>query len=222
MRKTPGTPQKPGVVLRTVKIEKYDFANKRNPTAFRISIDATRTKSGGRRDYLAKFELGGQKEAADDMVAPIAIPSKVLRPSFRDLVKSKFSPQNLRLTPKRGTVGVFSTEEGKRKNIFGTLPARQTLTRGGVVQWKGKLRTFMLDPRFHGQQRGGEGDPTWGVYQRTGPGKHDIQLLWAYKSAIPIPKRLAFQPTIEQAITQGFQMQFASAYARATATAEPR
>jgi hypothetical protein len=209
VRRNPGTPQRPGAVLRTVKIEKYDFANKRNPTAFRISIDATRTKSGGRRDYLAKFEEGGEKTAADDMVAPIAIPSKALRPNFRDLVAAKFYPQNLRLTPKRVGGGEI-------------LPARQKVTARGVVQWKGKLRTFVLDPRFHGEARGGEGEPTWGVYQRTGPGKRDIQLLWTYKHGIPIPRRLEFKATIADAVTSSFVLNFSNAYARAIATARPQ
>src|SRR5688572_5734221 len=209
VRKNPGTPQQPGAVLRTVKIEKYDFANKRHPTAFRISIDATRTKSGGRRDYLAKFEEGGQKAAADDLVAPIAIPSKALRPSFRDLVAAKFYPQNLRLTPKRVGGGEI-------------LPARQRLTRRGVVQWQGKLRTFVLDPRFHGEARGGEGEPTWGVYQRTGPAKRDLQLLWTYKKSIPIPPRLQFKATIAEAVNASFALNFSNAYARAIATARPR
>ena len=38
--------RKPQFILNTVKIEKYDFATKRNPTAFRLKIDDARMKGG--------------------------------------------------------------------------------------------------------------------------------------------------------------------------------
>jgi hypothetical protein len=202
------TLRRPQFVLNTVKIEKYDFANKRNPTVFRLKIDDQVYKNSRRRDFLAKFEEAGEKTATDDVAFPIAIPTKELRPSFRELVRPRFYPGNLRLAPKRVGAGEI-------------IPARQKRTSGGVVQWQGKLRTFVLDPRFHGEQRGGEGDPTWGVYQRTGPGKHDIRLLWTYARSVPIPPLLQFYATAQQAIRSTFQLNFSYAYARAMATARP-
>jgi hypothetical protein len=211
------TLRKPQFILNTVKIEKYDFATKRNPTAFRLKIDDAPTKGGGRRDVLAKFEPGGSKTTLDPTF-PIAIPSRNLRPSFAELVPRAMYPGSLRLVPRRGAVGAYYTNTlkgRKRKVIFGTLPVQQKRTKRGVLQWTGKRRTFVLDPREH------LGVKTWGVYQRTGRGKDDVQLIWTYKMRIPIPPRLRFVATATAAVHRTFRPNFERAYAHALATARP-
>lgn len=198
-------------ILNTVKIEKYDFATKRNPTAFRLKIDE-------KREYLAKFEEGGTRQSKDPTF-PIAIPSSNLRPTFAELPPRSMYPRALRLVPSRGTVGVYyllgKNAKGKRrtKRVFGTLPALQKRTKRGVLQWTGKRDTFVLDPNEH------FGVKTRGVYQRTGPGKKDVKLLWTYKYSIPIPPRLRFVETATAAVHRTFAANFANAYARAMATA---
>lgn len=198
-------------ILNTVKIEKFDFATKRNPTAFRLKIDE-------KREYLAKFEEGGTRQAKDPAF-PIAIPSSNLRPTFAELPPRSMYPRALRLVPSRGTVGVYylfgKTSKGKRrtKRVFGTLPAQQKRTKRGVLQWTGKRDTFVLDPNEH------FGVKTRGVYQRFGTGKKDVKLLWTYKYSIPIPRRLRFIETATAAVQRTFATNFANAYARALATA---
>lgn len=209
--------RRPQFVLRTIKIEKYDFATKRNPTTFRVKIDEDAS-----RDFLAKFEDQGVKESIDPNF-PIAIPSSNLRASRAELVPRPMFPKALRLVESRGTVGTFMSG-GKRKHIFGTLPRREHRTSRGVLQVKGKRGTFILDPREH------MGVKTWGVYQRVGAdrdvkayasGKSGIRLLWTFKTRIPIPRTLRFEATARDVIERGFQIEFSQAYAQALATARP-
>lgn len=204
--------RKPTFILNTIKIEKYDFANKRTPWTFRVKVDDGRYKGGTTRDLLAKFEDGGTR-LRNDPTFPFAIPSTNARPNVRDLVPRNMFPTALRLVASRGVVGSFKTEGGKRKKIFGTLPALQKRTKRGILQWRGKRRTFVLDPREH------MGVAVWGVYQRTGPKDQDVQLLWTYKQRLPIPARLRFVKTAEETVRRETTRNFERAYARAVATA---
>lgn len=201
--------RRPQFVLQTVRIEKYDFANKRRPTAFRIKIDERES-----RDFLAKFETGGKKESLDPTI-PIPIPSTHLRATRAELVPRRMYPRALRLFEARGAVGGFFTQGGRRHLLFGTLARGEHRTGRGVLQIKGKRRTFILDPQEN------FGVKTWGVYQRTGSGKGDVRLLWTFKRRIPIPSLLRFEATARDVVERRFQLEFAGAYARAIATARP-
>lgn len=206
--------RRPTFILNTIKIEKYDFSTKKNPTTFRVKVDDGKNKRGARKDVLAKFEAGGLK-VRPDRVWPFIIPSSGLRPNVRDLVPRSMYPTALRLAPSRGVVGVSyeRNAKGNRIRLFGTLPAQQKRTKRGVLQWRGKRRTFILDPQEH------FGVKTWGVYQRTGPRKEDVKLLWTYRARLPIPARLRFVQTAEESVEREFARNFARAYSRAVATA---
>jgi hypothetical protein len=149
-----------------------------------------------KRAFLAKFEAGGVKQGSP--ILPIAIPSTALRPSFSDMPPLAFYPKNLRLSPRRDVVGV--------------LPALKHTTRRGVVQTQGKDRTFVLDQTMFGIR-------VAGVYQRIGPGRHDIRLLWTYKDRIPIPARLQFEATAVATVQAVWPEQYEAAFQQAVRTA---
>lgn len=214
--------RRPTYVLGTIKIERGDFSTKKRPFAFRVSIPDYRTKKG-RQDFLAKHELGGER-LQPDRAFPFFIPSANARPSIRDLVPRRLYPGALRLQASRGAVGSYLVEgtsldangrKRKRRLLFGTLPALQKRTKRGILQWRGKRRTFVLDPLEH------RGIKTWGIYQRTGPRREDVQLLWTYKARTTLPPRLRFVKTGEESVAREFQRNFQRAYAQALATARP-
>lgn len=164
----------------------------------------TKTKLEGqvainpKRPLLMKFEDGGPLRSADPM-APNFIPSENIRPSVTSVVPRKLYPKNLRLMD--------------RKDVVGILPAKVHYTKRGVRQIKGKERTFVLDPRDM------FGVSTWGVYQRTGPGKHDVRLLWRYKTEIDIPAILDFIRTGTKYVDAHWEEHFMAAFDEAMRTA---
>lgn len=153
-----------------------------------------------KRDHglLNKFEEGGTKNAfSHDQ--PVAIPTTALRPGFSGSAPLELYPKNLRLMT--------------RRTASGTLGPKGRAMRNGMLQIQGKLRTFVIDPATM------PGASKWGVYQRIGPGRHDIRKIWTYKSSIPIPRRLHFVETAQRTAEALWERRFEEAWARAVATA---
>jgi hypothetical protein len=183
--------RQPQFILNSVRIQ--GLAKKHDePMSVTVEI-------GEKAGFLRKFQAPGIKQALDP-TNPIAIPSTNIRPSFSDLPPRGLYPKNLRLVPRRGVTGIL----GPKRHV----------TARGVVQLKGKQRTFVLDPKEH------QGVKTWGVYQRFGPGPHDVRLLWTYKTSIPTPKRLDFVPVGQRVAAERWPVRFAEAFARAIRSAK--
>lgn len=149
------------------------------------------------RSFLAKFEGGGVKYGSE--AQPIAIPAPAIRPAFVDLPPLALYPKNLGLVA--------------RKDVTGIKPPRAHITKRGVLEIQGKRRTFVLTTDMFGVN-------VPGVYQRTGPGKHDFQLLWAYKPQIPIPAKLDFVETAQATVDAKWGPRFNAAFDRAVRTAK--
>lgn len=142
-----------------------------------ISLGYGGNKSSGgdrRRAMLGKFERGGEKvmKREDE---PIAIPTKAIRPNPQARVQMAMYPKSLRLA-------------GRLDPAAKMLPRQTIQLRSGGSVGRGKRGTFELDP----QHMAGLGEKAWGIYQRFGPGKSDVSMIWAYRRRIPIPKRLSF------------------------------
>lgn len=177
-------------VAKAPQIPRGGKATKQKPEA--------RVELADNRGFLAKFERGGTLMASDSIAHPFAIPTDQLRPVKTAVVPRRFLPKNLRLQP--------------RKDVLGTLRARQVRTKRGVIQWKGKRRTFILDPRFHNTE-------TWGVFQRTGPKRNQIRLLWAYRQKITIPPLLHFVDTAQRVVPEVWDRNFTKWFDRAIKSA---
>ncbi|HEX7052054.1 MAG TPA: hypothetical protein VF188_17735 [Longimicrobiales bacterium] len=177
-------------VVNGIQIPRGGRATKQKPEAI---VELER-----RRAFLAKFEEGGTKRGAPDL--PIAIPTEHIRPTPRQIPPLALYPKNLRLQ--------------ERRDVFGLLAARTTLTKRGVVQLKGKRRTFVIDPMHHNA-----GPELWGVWQRFGPARHQIRLIWAYRRQIPIPPTLRFGETGRKTVEEKWDKNFTRAFDRAIRTA---
>ncbi len=166
------------------------FSDKRDvPMTVSVAIDPQRA-------FLAKFEAGGLKRGSATL--PIAIPTTALRASFSAVPPLAFYPKNLRLVARRGATEI--------------LPAQSHVTRRGVTQIQGKQRTFVLDQTMFGVA-------VAGVYQRIGPGPHDIRLLWSFKQQIPIPARLRFEATALATVEATWPRAYQAAWEQAVRTA---
>jgi len=161
-----------------------------SPISVTVQIDPQRA-------FLAKFEEGGTKVGSD--AQPIAIPAQSIRPAVVDLPPLALYPKNLGLVA--------------RHDVTGVKQPKGRITKHDVLQLQGKRRTFVLTTDMFGVQ-------VPGVYQRTGPGKHDFQLLWSYKPQIPIPQRLEFVKTAAATVAQQWGVRFNAAFDRAVRTAK--
>lgn len=185
------TLRQPRWILLGVKIDQFI---KKSAALFEVTVSLDPT-----RNILAKFETGGTKVAHDPM-RPIAIPSRIIRPDRQLLPPRNLYPSSLGLTPRRQIAGGFK------------LLGKRVVTSRGVVQLKGKKRTFVLTLDMHGVQ-------VPGVYQRFGPGAHDFHLLWTYKDKIPIPHRPFFYDVGVKTIRERWPVNFGAAWTLALATA---
>lgn len=84
------------------------------------------------------------------------------------------------------------------------LKLRAHRTEAGKVQLKGKLRTFVAKPV--------------GIFQRVGPGRSDIRLLYLFKKAVKTPAVLMFKQTAEKVIASKWAENWAKSFAQAIRT----
>lgn len=194
------TLRKPAWILGTVKIGRGDFATKdRLRTQLSIGMGSASPEAAKKEGLLAKFEEGGVKESLDPNF-PIAVPTKELRGSFAELVPMAMFPKSLRLV--------------ERRTASGVLGPNRHVTRRGVEQLKGKRRTFVLDPKNM------FGVSSWAVYQRFGPKRGDIRMLWRYKVRVKIPASLHFVDTFSRIVAERWPDRFAAGFEKAMRTAK--
>lgn len=136
-------------------------------------VTAVDPEHGGK--ILRPFETGTPKtEGVFGGVArtPI-IPTKAIRPWGNASIPAKYFPTNLFPETRQGAKPAKPLKSGK---------ARRSRS------WR-EVRPFVLDPRIHK----GLGPKAWGIYQRIGPKRGDIRMLWAYRPSVHRPKLLDTQ-----------------------------
>lgn len=168
-------------------------------------------KTEGRGRILDPFEIGLAKTGT--LAKPVAIPTATLRPTPRAVVPRRMYPANLGLTPKKTPTGTSYYALGRGSILHHKTPIHHTAR--GAVQIKGKQRTFVLDPRLHR----GIAPEQWGVYQRIGPKRGDIRMLWRYVDQVPRPAILEFEETVRRTVETRWAPNFDGAFAFALRTA---
>lgn len=175
------TPQSRNFLQRMARIPRGGRATKSKPFVH-LAID------GDRKNVLMKHEEGGRITGHEPN--PIYLPSRGIRPTKAVLPPRHLYPSSNRLVERRDPDA-------------STLPVQERTTARGVPQIKGKRRMFVLDPKVHFGVR------VWGVYQRTGPDRDDIRLLWLFRRSITLQPRLQFASTINRVVAQRFDLNFA-------------
>lgn len=154
--------------------------------------DGGKNNIGRRREQIfRKFESGGVKQAKDPNF-PIAIPTAALRSNFSQLVPSAMYPQNLRLSPKVIGAGeiIPGLKRGKVRTLGGATIGKRARKQQGL---EGIGGTFTI--------LGVDGKPI-GIFQRTGKGKADVRMIWAFEQTIRIPDLLDFFPIAERIVAE--------------------
>ena len=202
----------PGFDLPPVQLPKVWQATKTRPSAiFALGdSDGGRGGIGARRSRIfSKFQDGGFKSAKDPSF-PIAIPTKAIRPNFSDLVPRAFYPKNLRLVPRRDVSGnLLALQKGKVRTLAGK-PISNLQRR--KQQLEGIGGTFTISDKETGKPIG--------IFQRTGPGRRDMRLIWAYRQQIHIPKRLDWTGIAQRTVATRWQPNFGGALDFAIRTAK--
>jgi len=158
-------------------IRKPDFMDKRIKIFAFASVKQDRTFAEIGIDQregllLSLLQTGGARPPRKGRTEAVPIIGNPARPSFADSVTPalQFSSLNMGL---RGTYKPSNANEKRRRTY-----------RGSAKTWKGNQRTFML---LHTRRLA-----SGGVFQRTGPKRGDIRLLYAFKPHVQVRKMLTF------------------------------
>lgn len=159
------TIRKPDFVDKRIKI--FAFASvKQDRTFAEIGIDQKE------RLLLSLLQTGGARPPFTGRAEAVPITGNAARPSFADSVPSNMRFNSLNF----GMRGTFKPSNANEK--------RRRTYRGSAKSWKGNQRTFILT---HTRTL-----PSGGVFQRTGPKRADVRLLYAFKPHVQVRKMLTF------------------------------
>lgn len=180
------TLRKAGFMYRLIKIQTFASASKAVPYG-EIGIDNTKA-----RVLLSEFEDGGIKKPVIGQNVAVPITGGAARPAFGDLVQDEFTFKALGFKRINLThAGQEASAAQKRVGVKGRLTSDYYI-------WAGKERTFIL--------------PDIGVFQRTGPGKDDIKLIYSFVKTARLGARLGFVERARTVINETFAKAFDKNY----------
>lgn len=185
-----------GFMYRLIKITQFSNPKKTLPFA-EIAIDNTKA-----RVLLPIFEEGGPKDPVKGKNVAVPVTGQSARPAFSDLVPDEFTFRKLGFRRQNLTkAGKLATAAKKKFGIKGRLTP-------DYFVWAGKERTFILpSTKKH---------PQGGVFQRVGPKKDDIRMIYSFR---PKPRlkavlkyvataRRTFEDNFEQIFERNWQIEF--------------
>jgi hypothetical protein len=187
-------------------------------TASLLIADPESKGGRGKASLLATLAstTGGEKVQARN---PLAIPTRALRPTPAAIIPRSMYPAALGLAATRTIEGpvAFRSYTARRTRGGARVKAgdRIGLFRTGKGRYaiRGKLRTFAIDPRYMPRAR------SFGVFQRTGPGRGDIRKLFTYRPEVRVPARLPAQRILNTIVARIFADRFTVNLAHALRTA---
>jgi hypothetical protein len=171
-------------------IKIFAFANARaNRPYAEIGVD------NKPRFLLSIFEEGGARLPFVGKNVAVPITGQAARPSIADPVRSdmKFTALGFKksaITRK----GKILLAVRKRGGI------RKRKVSGQYQIWQGAHRTFILPQTRRA--------PLGGVFQRVGPGRDDIRLIYSFKANVRLRAALDFVSTSQQSFSDVFQESF--------------
>ena len=186
-----GTPGRPGGVGARIK----PFASVGQARAYGEIAAEPSTLNSKRRTLLPEFEAGGRRSPVTPGARTIAIPllGRPARPALNRGVPPQYTFAGLRFKAyrpgRRKAVRRRTTRSGF-ESLHGEFGRRLDATGTGRVQWKGRERTFILK---HSARA-----PEGGVFQRIGPGREDVRLVYKFQSTVRLDARLGFERTVRQ------------------------
>src|SRR5579859_1164330 len=131
------------------------------------------------RLLLALFQTGGERKPFKGSSVAVPITGGAARPGVDDSVRPEFTFQSLNFT--KGPI----TKEGKQ--VLAARKAAHVRKRklgGQYYVWQGAQRTFILPHTARA--------PNGGVFQRVGPKKDDLRLIYSFRRNVQVRKMLDF------------------------------
>lgn len=179
---------------RSIKI--FAFASVNKDRAFaEIGIDSKP------RLLLPIFETGGTRGPFRGANTAIPVIGGPARPSFASPINPAFTFQALNF--RRGPVSQAGKAVLADRRAQGI---RKRKLAGQYYVWQGEQRTFILP---HTDKA-----PNGGVFQRIGPGRDDIRLIYSFRPNVQLRKALNFVDTAQAVYERTFGEQFVSKFYR--------
>lgn len=151
------------------------------------------------RLFLSVFERGGDRPKATPGAKSSAAPvvGGPARPTFASQVPAAYTFSGLSIVKIRDGQ-VVRTKKGRaaRERVDG-LGFKRSVTRLGKPQLKGANRTFILAKTAKA--------PDGGVFQRIGPKRDDIRLVYSFKKNQKVKERLDFVKTAKKTANTWFK-----------------
>jgi hypothetical protein len=181
---------------RTIKIFSFANVSSNRPYAI-IGVDNSK-----RHLLLSMFEEGGARLPFVGKNVAVPVSGQAARPSVSDSVNGEYTFQALNFTKgpivktHRGIDAWARHKIARSRGIKGRLASEYFV-------WQGAKRTFIL---FNTRRA-----PLGGVFQRVGPKRDDIRLIYSFKTNVRVRNSLNFGSTTERAFNNTFNEAF---YAR--------
>jgi hypothetical protein len=176
---------------RTIKIMAFANVTAGRPFAI-IGVDDTKKNL-----ILSLFEDGGARLPFVGRNVAIPITGQAARPSASDSVRADLTFQALNFRRSKTTTTTAGRAVLKARRAAGN---RKRRLGGEYLIWRGDSRTFILPSTRRA--------PLGGVFQRTGPGKDDVRLIYSFKANVRLRAALSFVATTNQAFDDTFREAF--------------
>lgn len=191
-----GTPARPGGAAARIS----PFASVPQGRLFaEISVGAS-TLAGNRRLLLPTFEQGGERKPFTPGAKSVAVPllGRPARPSIKRTVPPQYTFAGLQFKAYKGGKAIpRRTTRSGALSLFDEFGRRREASEIGRVQWKGRERTFILNQAAR--------EPHGGVFQRIGPDRGDIRLIYAFRRNLRLQARLGFISTVTRVLPARFK-----------------
>jgi hypothetical protein len=175
---------------RSIKIFAFANVNANRPYA-EIGVD------NKPRFLLSIFEEGGARLPFIGKNVAVPITGQAARPSINDSVRPDLYFTALNFRKSRTTITARGREVLKARRAAGN---RKRKLSGDYLIWRGNQRTFILPQTRRA--------PIGGVFQRVGPGKDDIRMIYSFKSNVRLRAALDFVSTSQRSFNDVFQESF--------------
>lgn len=176
---------------RTIKIMAFANVGASRPFA-EIGVDNTKKNL-----ILSLFEDGGARLPFVGRNVAIPVTGQAARPSVSDTVRPDLTFQAMAFRRSKTTSTSAGRAVLKARRSAGNKKRRLG---GEYLIWRGENRTFILPSTRRA--------PLGGVFQRTGPGKDDIRLIYSFKANVRLRAALGFVDATTQAFNDTFRESF--------------
>jgi hypothetical protein len=176
--------RQPAFMDRTIKIVAFANVGAQRPYA-EIAVDNTKKNL-----ILSLFEDGGARLPFVGKNTAVPITGQAARPSVSDSVRAdlQFGALSFKYS------AAFRTKVGKR------IALSKRKLGGEYLIWRGNQRTFILPQSKRA--------PLGGVFQRVGPKRDDIRMIYSFKANVRLRAALSFVDTTVAAFDDSFTEAF--------------